>query len=295
VAGRSRNVVGGARVDARANLSTARFSIEHEEPLFEPLAKKTDFGDGWFEIRGNIASVSVTCESEATLEGLLETLTFVFPAVLGRRIPDVPYATHAWGLLNDTPFRVEYEPTGVAASTTVTSKRHQEDLAVESWSHAVSVASIPRLKAGCQYFHTACRLLEAGQNRFEFTAEAILNFAKCLQAFCGDTRDDARRRLRELDYGSVDLDARFIPAMVLRDQFDVAHIALSRLTRPQLRVLHEYADLAEPAFRDLMNRVLTQVAAGRYAPPETELGTVSGDKQKILRRLEAQLASIGSE
>jgi hypothetical protein len=278
-------VVTDTPVAAKANLSTARFSMNHPAPLFDALDRQVEFESGTFSIQGNVASVSLICRDEKHLERWLDTLFFVLPSILARYIPDVPYSTHAWGLLDDIPFRVQYESTDVVASTTVTSKAHQEDMVTEAWVLTLMAASNVRLRAGCEYFHAACRLLDAGCNRFEFTAEAILNFAKCLQALCGDTRDDARKNLRALGYNSGDLDGRFIPALVLRDQFDVAHIALSRLTRDELRVLHDYADIAEAAFRDLVARVLTEVQGGRYEVPETELGGLSRDKRRNLRRL----------
>jgi hypothetical protein len=288
--GRTRNVVGGATVAGRANLTTARFSIELRKPLFDQLDKELEVDGGSFAIRGNIASITLTCPDEAALERVVDTALFTFPAVLSRYIPDVPYSTHAFGLLGDAPFKVHYEPTDVVASTTVTSKSHQEDIVTKAWSQAVMASGQPRLSMACQYFQTACRLLEVGYNRFEFTAEAILNFAKCLQALCGDSRDAARSSLRALGYDSPDLDGRFIPALLLRDQFDVAHIALSRLSRDELRVLHDYADIAEPAFRDLVGRALEGASDGTYDLPSTPFGGISAEKRKGLRRLSDNLA-----
>jgi hypothetical protein len=260
------------------------------EPLFDQLDKEVELNGGCFAIRGNIASITLTCPNQAALERMVETALFTFPAILARYIPDVPYSTHAFGLLGDAPFTVQYEPTDVVVSTTVTSKSHQEDIVTMAWTQAVMASGQPRLSIACEYFQTACRLLEAGYNRFEFTAEAILNFAKCLQALCGDSRDAARSSLRALGYNRADLDGRFIPALLLRDQFDVAHIALSRLSRDELRVLHDYADIAEDAFRDLIGRALEGVASGTYNLPSTLFGGISAEKRKGLRRLSDNLA-----
>jgi hypothetical protein len=128
--------------------------------------------------------------------------------------------------------------------------------------------------------------LAAGHNRFEFMAEALLNLAKSLQSLFGQVRDDIRAGIDKLNcFSNAEIEGKFLPAMVLRDQFDVAHVSLSMLDREQLRTLHDYTDLAEDSFRMLLKTILTRVESGEYALAADPGSSLSGDKQAILRKL----------
>jgi hypothetical protein len=117
-------------------------------------------------------------------------------------------------------------------------------------------------------------------------AEALLNLAKSLQSLFGQVRDDIRAGIDKLNcFSNAEIEGKFLPAMVLRDQFDVAHVSLSMLDREQLRTLHDYTDLAEDSFRMLLKTILTRVESGEYALAADPGSSLSGDKQAILRKL----------
>jgi hypothetical protein len=144
--------------------------------------------------------------------------------------------------------------------------------------------------AGLYYFHTGCRLLSAGFNRFEFMAEALLNFAKCLQSLFGDSLDKIRTELARLgSFDPQEIEGKIVPALVLRNEFDVAHVSLALLTRKQLKLLHGYTQLAEAAFRDLLRAVLEKIAQGEYALPPDSPPMLSSKKESVLRRLEKSI------
>ncbi len=78
-------------------------------------------------------------------------------------------------------------------------------------------------------------------------------------------------------------------ALFLRNEFDVAHANLSSLTRTQLRVLHDYANIAEHSVRDLLQKIFEQVGSHQYSMPLDTPTELSQDKQRILDRLEANI------
>jgi hypothetical protein len=87
-------------------------------------------------------------------------------------------------------------------------------------------------------------------------------------------------------YTEEEIEGKFITAMVLRSEFDVSHVSLSLLTRGQLAVLHRYTRVAEPAFRDLLKRVIARVSDGTYSLlPDTDEG-LGHEKQAILDRID---------
>ena len=286
VAGISRHSVTGTQIKARANLSTGRFVLEWDKPLFEPVAASIAIFDTEFEVKKNVVSVRSRCTSEQDLHDLVSAVFYVFPAVLNVNFPDAPFPTHAWGQLGAARFNWIFDPTEVRARATITSKGHQEHLITDAWRRVAAVSQSRRLIGGLYYFHVACRLLAVGHNRFEFMAEALLNLAKSLQSLFGQSRDNVRAELSKLScYSQAEIEGKFLPAMVLRDEFDVSHVNLSMLKREQLRILHDYTNLAEGTFRELLNTVLTKIDSGDYAPVADSRSNLSGDKQAVLRKL----------
>ena len=147
----------------------------------------------------------------------------------------------------------------------------------------VTVTLNNRLMGGLHYFHMACRLLAAGHNRFEFMAEALLNFSKSLQSLFGESRDDIRAELKKLKVFTDDeIEAKFITAMFLRSEFDVAHASLSTLNQDQLKTLHKYTNIVEGAFRKLFEDLLEKVEKGEYTLPPDVKPVLKREKRKIL-------------
>lgn len=290
VSGVSRNVVRAGGFKATANTSIGKFVMERDTPLFEPVVASITVGDTVFKVERNVVSVRSQCKSAQDLTNLLGALNYAFPAVLNVYFLDAPYPAYAWGQVGGAKFNWTYAPTEVIGSTFVTSKEGQEGLITDAWHYVAAVANSRRLMAGLYYFHVACRLLETGHNRFEFMAEALLNFAKSLQSLFGETRDSIREELEKLGaYDQNEIEGKFMPALFLRSEFDVAHVSLSFLSRGQLKILHDYSNIAEEAFRGLLKTVLEKVDAGEYALlPDTNL-ELSSDKDAFLEKLRSNI------
>lgn len=265
--GLSRQATGGQKIVLSSDYSTGRMQCEIDTPLFDKVIACTDANGEKFEINGCLVSVHSQC---ATLHA--------------------PRPTRAWGKLGEAPFHWLFEPSELLTMVTVTSKTHQEQMIVDSWKIVRKISINPGLLAGLFYFHVGCRLLQAGQNRFEFMGEAILNFAKCLQSLFGESRDSVRAAIKQVGkYKAEDIEAKFLPALVLRDEFDVAHVSLAALSREQLKVLHQYTDLAENAFRELLTQLLARIREDTYCLPHSDTPILSSKKQKILERFDRNI------
>lgn len=285
-AGETTNVVGGQSFKIRTNLSTGKFYVKVDSPLFEKLGANVKNGTTEFSITGNIATIRTNCASLQELSDRLAMLHFVFPAILNVYLPDAPHSLYAWGTAGSEKFQLHFHPDGLRGGVTNTSKEHQEQLVINSWMDAQHVATSMRLFGALTYFQIACRLLNAGTSRFEFIAESLLNMAKCMQALFGESRDSARDELRLLGYSDNEIESEFIPALILRNEFDIAHVSLSLLSREELSILHRYAYIAERSFRIMLQKVLSGVAAGTYMLPGDPDLTLSKDKKKILAKID---------
>lgn len=296
VIGPSRNVVTDVDMQLRVNRATGRtMALRANKPLFDTINIALDVADTHFEINGNQVRVKSKCASLQDLRNLISALFYAFPAVLNVYFPDPPVVTYATGQVGATPFEWLYKPSKLIASTIVTSKKNQEALVSESWRNVAlfSDVSSRRLLGSLHYFHVACRLLAAGANQFEFLSEAILNFSRCLQSLFGDSRDSVRAELRKLNkYSDVEIETKFITALILRNEFDVAHVGLSILSKEQLEILHDYSEIAEGSIRELLKFVIENIKNGEYTPKTDPVISLADDKARILRKIRENLDKL---
>ncbi len=281
-----------AKISARVSPSTGTFFFDLHEPLFPKLDARSAPGEVVFSIKGHVASVEARVESLQEVTDLLGALCYVFPAVLNLELLDSPYVRYAWGEIGGAKFQWHFDPRVLQGSIEVTSKELREASVVRSWEQTSLVRRSSRMFRSLEYFRTACRLLTAGQNRFEFMAEAVLNLAKCLQSLGGETRDDVRKVLGQLGVSSGEIEALYVPALFLRGYFDVAHISLTQYKDEELRTLHEYVDLAEGAFRRLLKRALELFERRDFTPASSSDEGSSAEKAAIIKTIGDNLRSF---
>jgi hypothetical protein len=292
--GPTRTTAHNAEFVARPSPSSGRFILEAKGPLFEPLSATSESSTESFAINGRTATVRATVDSIQEVADLLGALNYALPAVLNLEIPDAPYSLYSWGAIGGVKFQWHYHPQELRAGVKVVTKELQEQSVLRSWQRVRLIRRNPRLFMSFHYFRTACRLLMSGQHRFEFMGEAVLNLAKCLQALGGESRESVRDTLRQLDIDDEATEALYIPAMLLRDRFNVAHVNLTQYTPGQLRTLHTYVELAEDAFRRLLVRAMEYHEAGRFTP-SSHAGIVDRHEADVLERLEKNLARFEAE
>lgn len=297
--GPSRNIVGDRRFNIRVNATTGRMVAETQEgPLFEPLDVSLDLLGNSIRVAGNEMSVESQCASLSDLHQLVSALFHIFPSILNLHILDSPVVIQVTGDIGGQEFEWIYDPAELRLSTVVTSKEGQEQLVADSWRYMALFdhGSNRRLMASLHYFHIACRLLEAGVNRFEFLAEAILNFSRSMQAIFGEGRDDVRNEIRKLAIFSDDeIESNFVTALFLRSYFDVAHVSLSIFDREQLQTIKNYCRIAEQSIRKLLRTVTEAIADGTYLPKEDTPAKPSTKKAAMLKNIQNNLERVAPD
>lgn len=286
--GPSRTAVLGVKANLAWNANTDRDSVTPEKPL-EPIVVESQADGIAMRVHGNELSVSSHFRSHRELVGLMVTVHFGLPLVLGLQYVDVPVVTMVTGQVGGVEFVWQYAKR--AAGFTVTTKELQEEHFLRAWERLEMLLPLERrrLFAALHYLHTACRLERAGVTPWEFMAEVLLNFSKVLEVLFPaqdeKTIESARAGLERLTYTPDEIEQWFIPAIALRNHLDVAHVSLAAFPQRQLRVLHDYTEQAEAHFRELLERVLDGIARGTFDVPAYTDRKPGGEAEKIIRRM----------
>jgi hypothetical protein len=113
----------------------------------------------------------------------------------------------------------------------------------------------------------------------------------------GETRDAVREGLRKLNkYSEDEIEGKFITALVLRSEFDIAHVSLADLTREELRTIHGYSQIAEREIRGMLTTLLERVESKDYIPEDgPDEGILPENKNKILKKIRANLSKLSIE
>lgn len=293
-----RTCVRAVKATALFNANTGQHSIESAEPL-RPLTVIIQEEGRHVALEGNRLTVELKVESLQALTELLESVYYALPMLLSVEFADSPYIERVDGSIEGVPFR--WELARWKASFWPTTQAEQEQAVVRAWDR-LGILSNPerrRLLASLHYFHTATRLLAASVTPGEFLAEALLNFAKCLEALFPSsagkgTIDAAREGLEGLGFQGQESEARFIPAIALRNRIDVGHVDLTLFTRDQLTVLHQYAESAEGHFKALFKRLFARLADGTFQLTPGYPKAATAEDKAVIDRLTRTMNQDGA-
>jgi len=283
------------KAQALFNSNTGAHTIESETPI-PPLEVKYVMPGEWMELNGSVLTVSKDFATIHDLEGLVETVAYVLPALVNVSFYDPPYVERVDGASGGQEFRWEMKDWKMQFG--ISTKDDQEEKFVKAWERINVLAKNKRqrLAAAIHYFHIACRLSRSSATAGEFIAESVLNLSKCLEALFppdgkGDTRDAVREGLRAIGYADNEIEAKFVPAMALRASVDVAHVGLSIFKMEQLTVIHEYVDRTEAAFQEMLDRLFNAVEADEYQIQPHQPSKPSKDVLEIVDRIAASIAA----
>lgn len=251
-------------IEAHFDSNLGRGAIQPAEPLPRVDVEVRQPGVV-IRLEGNRLRYQACVASREQLVSSIETWYYVFPALLAVFFPDPPVVREVSGRLGATDFRWVYEqtPLNVRILDAGFSMACEVEQAIH-WLPLMSGTNNRRLAAALTYHRTAVRLSVAGSSPWEFMAEVVLNYCKCLDVLFGPRMDDVRSELPKLGYTSEEIEKTFVPMLVLRNHFDVGHAKLSLPRQEQLRVLYQFLISAENKFRDLMKCVLEHVTFKRY-------------------------------
>ena len=207
---------------------------------------------------------------------------------------DCPIVGKIHGCINDVNFAWALRQSG--GTIAAASQADLESYVERAWERLKHLKKIDssRVLAALNYFHVGCRLLLAGNTAFEFMAETILNFSKVLDVLFVSSgphpREQVREGLKAMGYDNKEIERDFIPVLLLRNEFDIAHVALTLPNREQLNTLHRYTEKAEGAFRELIKRTLDAAASKTLnLPPVEDKERIDVKKSEILARLRQSL------
>lgn len=287
-----RTAVRGVAAKAEVDLRTGQYTIASELPL-TPI--ELDFADGEVNIivRGNILTARRTVSSEEDLSAFIEQVYYGLPVLLAPEFADPPIITDVFGTVNG--LRFSWHARAMQAEFSTTTQDEQTEHVMRAWRRLVALGNREnrRLAAALHYFHIAARLERVAQAPGEFLAEALLNYAKILEVLFGPSTEAIRVSLRALGFEDQEIERDFIPAVILRSKFDVAHVSLVLLEPDQLAVLQRFADRAETQFRTLLSRVLPLLDGDGIPLPTYDIHGADGDVARILSRMCEAFAQLG--
>lgn len=279
------------------NLNTGQHSARSERALGDLLYRK-DLVDGFVELCGNVLTRKVACPDLCSLSETIQRVYFILPSLLSLRYADPPYVERVSAEVDGVEFTWELEE--FFGPSQVTTKELQECRFAKAWDELERLeATDRRLVAALTYFRTGCRLLREAKTPGEFLSEALLNFAKVLETlFPGapdKTRESVRVGLRSFGLADDTIDRDLIPLLLLRSQFDVAHVSLSLLTVAQATTLQRYAERMERVLASFLEELVERVSAGSFVIVPYEDTKLDPSAAKTIERLKQNLDALGDK
>jgi hypothetical protein len=248
-------------------------------------------------LNGNVAKYEFMATSYNDIAGVGDALAYALPAALNAYLQVPPFveriAAHCDGVERG------YEVWALNFRVEIVSSDDQNQRAGRALKILPMFAEteLRRFQAGLLYLQRAARLSEAGQTRWEFLSEAVLNLAKSLESLFApnaesQNREPVRTGLRKIGLDDQTIEAWFIPALVLRNELDVAHVRLALLGRNEVPILAQYAEGAIPHFRLLFARLAEGIARGESVLDEYEDRSGSERTKRLLDRIKAQMEEV---
>lgn len=254
-------------------------------PLFKPIQQSVEFANLKMEMQGNKLYVTSRCQDIKILDNLIIICHYILPIMLNLEFAEPPTVKYTRGRVGNTVFN--WELGTMMGNFDVTTEENQEKRVAESFMRLRVISGIDnrRLAAALYHFYIARRLVESGNSPYEFLAEYVLNLDKVLRVLFGEVRDSIRSELKKFGYSDEDIEERFMPIMILRNEFDVGHVSLRIFKQNQLEVLYGYLEISELDFRDLLKRVFRKVENGEYTLQQDPDLTLKGEELRIMERL----------
>lgn len=247
-------------------------------------------------LKGDELKYDFNCESLEELQDRVISLKWLLPPLLSLVFRDPPIVQYIRGRIGKTSFRWEHRPDQWLVQTRPVTTELLENHVGESFAAMPLLCGVEnrRFAAAMSYFHVAVRLHVSGDSPWEFMAESILNYAKCLDVLFStseNSRDDIRRALLDLGYSKDEIEGQFIPVHVLRSYVDVAHPKVAIYKPSDLKVLYRYMNQVEHSFCELLLRAIQRVAAGTFAIPQPQTLALNAQERKDMDRLVQSMKS----
>ena len=291
-AGGGRTAVYGVEASSRFDANTGFHDIESKQPLRPLDVVIKEPPTRVVSLSGNVLTITEAFDSWEALHREIEAIYFGIPMLLNLTFADPPIVERVDGSIGGHEFRWELSEWKMEFHTTT--QDLQEERIYQAWLRMSLLAdgSRRRLLAALHHFHMACRLDRSSKTPGEFLPEVLLNLSKTLEALFPprgkvQTMDAARSGLKQLGFTAEAIERDFIPAMALRNEVGVGHVALALFTRTQLKALHAYTERAETAFRELLDAVVQKIESGDFEIAPYKLHGPPTSVVKIIDKIRA--------
>jgi len=263
---------------------SGRFYYKPNKRLAQ-LKRKFQLDGTTFEINKNELRLDFICEHAREFDIVFNLIYYGIPLFLNVSFPFPVYIKRILGRVGKTEFR-----WNLKRFKYYTKEYSVEDLLndVQKSFEYVNIfknGMNRRYAAAMFYFKVARRLQYSGHMYNEYMSEIVLNYTKILNSLFGESRDDVRDGLKVLGYNENDIEMKFIPYMILRNEFDVGHISLSVLKENELHSLYEYLEFGAEDFRNLLVNVRNKLIDGSFKFVTDLSLNLDKNQQKILDKL----------
>jgi hypothetical protein len=274
-------------------------------PRLDVEIRSADPDAGRIELKGNELRWVGNIDSLDSAQMTIISLTNVIPALLNLYFADPPFVTNTRGKIGSTAFNwelVESHAELPVADAETLEKHFAETVRAAPKFNGTDNR---RLITGLRYYYTAKRLLVSGNSQWEFMAEHVLNLCKSLEVLFvrkranptteTDTGDTSRNHIREglRSYGFLDheIEREFVPLLILRGHFDVAHAKMALMNAEQLKILYRYLYDRGSHFRKLFDRIIEKLDLGTSFLPDDGNLTPDKPEQRAFDRLVESMAA----
>jgi len=226
--------------------------------------EKEVFKEYSLEIAGNVLSLVLNCENNRDFGGLVYFARYLAPASLSLELWESVFVKRISGTCEGRPFKLRLATYGNLMSIIRPGDVAKHiNRAFENLNALRSIQN-SRLKAALHYYHTAHRLTAVGETVWEFVPEIILNYTKILEVFFGNNRENVRQQLQVLGYDTNKIETSFIPILLLRSHFDIAHAKLSSPQKIDVPDIAKFILNIETIMGDLIKKVIQKSESGEF-------------------------------
>ncbi len=239
--------------------------------------------------RGNVLTIIVLVSSMEDVRRIILSANHMLPATLSFHLKIFVWIRKFGAQIDNCRFNVEAVDN--RSHFMVASTEINQSYSIEAAQDWVSLgAHSRRLVVAMYYFRQALRLEAIQPDTQSMTAEVVLNLCKAVEAIFPGSRDAIRQRAMKIGVNLELLEKRIIPLLLIRNEFDVAHAALTPLQTGQKVSLEEFTSSATQHVHQLLSFVVKGERDGMIKFPQ-----ISEDLDKYKERLLSRIAQYTAD
>lgn len=253
--------------------------------LYDKISINLSEKDYEVELNGNIIKIRRHCSDVNQLLDILYRFHYYFPIFLSLEMFDPIVVKWTRGKVDRTSFRFQLKE-----SLQYFESKSEQGI-IDGMKETIlrldftSKKEYRRLLASFYYYYVAIRLTCSGNSPYEFLSEVILNLCKSLNSLFGESRDEVRAGLTAIGFDKEDIENKYIPLMLIRNEFDVGHISLRTFKRNQLDGLYNYLDFAIQDIKNLLKQIVELIKNSEYMPKEYIQKDLSKENLEIIEKI----------